>query len=213
MNHPDHARPLSARCTTIRMLQAFVAVAALGVFMPSHAAQPPAPAQPGVTAAQGDPMQAARKLHGEYVELQNRLGMIQEKALEAHPELQKQKQALEDLILAKMTSSSGKNANDELAAITSLEQKLRSKDTPETDRQALMTEFQAKAVAFRDAQVKTLQDPQVQKAQSEVMNATLAAMKQQDPHTDQLIQQLEQKQTEMKQMMESLGRTPGKANQ
>jgi alpha-D-ribose 1-methylphosphonate 5-triphosphate synthase subunit PhnG len=45
----------------------------------------------------------------------------------------------------------------------------------------------------------------VQKAQAALMDATLAAMKQQDPQTEELMQQLQQKQEQMKQMMESAG--------
>ena len=107
------------------------------------------------------------------MELQNRLGMIQEKAVKAHPELQKQNQALEELMMAKMTSSSGKNAQDELAEIGKLEQKLRSKDTPESERKALMVEYQDKAKAFHAAQLEVLQDPDVKKAQATLRGMAL----------------------------------------
>jgi len=170
--------------------------------MPLRAEPPTAPQ--GATAPQDDAMQAARQLHGEYVELQKRLGTIQEKAVKAHPELQKQQQALEELMMAKMNSS-GANPKDEMAALNKLEQKLRSKDTPDSERQTLMAEYQERAKTFRTAQHQALQDPEVQKAQSALMDATLAAMKQQDPQTDQLMQQLQQKQEQMKQMMESAG--------
>ena len=150
-------------------------------------------------------MQAARQLHGEYVELQNRLSLIQEKTIEAHPELQKQQQAFLDLMMAKMASGSDASPQDDLAAINKLEQKLRSKDTPDSERQTLMTEYQEKAMAFRTAQVEALKDPEVQKAQDALRDATVTAMKQQDPQTTQLMEQLQQKQDEMKQMLEAAG--------
>ena len=196
MNRSDETGSLFARHTTARALVALLAVAALGTVMPSQA-EPPA--------AQGDSMQAARQLHGEYVELQNRLSLIQEKTMEAHPELQKQEQAFLDLMMAKMTSSSGGSPKDDLVAIEKLEQKLRSEDTPDGERQALMAEYQEKAMAFRTAQVQALKDPEVQKAQGALRDATLTAMKQQDSQTEQLMQQLEQKQNEMKQMLEAAG--------
>ncbi|MFZ0468071.1 MAG: hypothetical protein WAL92_04045 [Thiogranum sp.] len=170
--------------------------------MPLRAEPPTAPQ--GATAPQDDAMQAARQLHGEYVDLQKRLGMIQEKAVKAHPELQKQQRALEELMMAKM-SSGGANPKDEMAALNKLEQKLRSEDTPDSERQTLMAEYQERAKTFRTAQHQALQDPEVQKAQAALMDATLAAMKQQDPETEQLMQQLQQKQEQMKQMMESAG--------
>jgi len=197
MTRSSHIRSLYARCTAARALFALVAVAALGAIPPVQA-EPPA--------AQEDSMQAARQLHGEYVELQNRLGMIQEKTLEAHPELQKQEQALVDLMMAKMSGSGG-SAKDELAAIEKLEQTLRSEDTPDSEREALMTQYREKATAFRSAQMQALQDPEVKKAQSALMEATLAAMKQQDPQTEELMQQLQLKGEQLQQMMEASGST------
>jgi hypothetical protein len=196
MNRSNQSTSLFLRCTSARALVALLAVAALGTVMPSQA-EPPA--------AQEDSMQAARQLHGEYVELQNRLSLIQEKTMEAHPELQKQEQAFLDLMMAKMTSSGGGSPKDDLVAIEKLEQKLRSEDTPDGERQALMAEYQEKAMAFRTAQVQALKDPEVQKAQGALRDATLTAMKQQDPQTEQLMQQLEQKENEMKQMLEAAG--------
>ena len=196
MNRSNHARSLFARCFTARSLRVLCAVAALGTLAPSQA-EPPA--------AQDDPMQAARQLHGEYVELQNRLSLIQEKTIEAHPELQKQQQAFLDLMMAKMASGGDASPQDDLAAIDKLEQKLRSKDTPDSERQTLMTEYQEKAMAFRTAQVEALKDPEVRKAQDALRDATVTAMQQQDPQTRQLMEQLQQKQDEMKQMLEAAG--------
>jgi hypothetical protein len=196
MNRSNQARSLFARCTTARTLLALLAFAALGTVLPLQA-------EPSAT--QGDSMQAARQLHGEYVELQNRLSLIQEKTMEAHPELKKQEQAFLDLMMAKMKSSSGASPKDDLATIEKLEQKLRSEDTPDSERQALMAEYQEKAMAFRTAQVEALKDPEVQKAQGALRDATLTAMKQQDPQTEQLMQQLQQKQDEMKRMLEAAG--------
>jgi hypothetical protein len=196
MNLPDQARPLFAQGTTIRTLQALIAVVALSTLMPLRAEPPTAPQ--GATAPQDDTMQAARQLHSEYVALQKRVGMIQENAVKAHPELQKQQRALEELIMAKM-SSGGANPKDEMAALNKLEQKLRSEDTPDSERQTLMAEYQERAQTFRTAQHQALQDPEVQKARAALMDATLAAMKQQDPQTEELMQQLQQKQEQMKQ--------------
>jgi len=202
MNRPDQARPLFTPRATIRTLTALAAVVALSTLTPLRAEPPPTPQ--GATAPQDDTMQAARQLHGEYVDLQKRLGMIQENAVKAHPELQKQQRALEELMMAKM-SSGGANPKDEMAALNKLEQKLRSEDTPDSERQTLMAEYQERAKTFRTAQHQALQDPEVQKAQAALMDATLAAMKQQDPQTEELMQQLQKKQEEMKQMMESAG--------
>jgi len=195
MNRSNQARSLFTRCFTAGSLRLLCAVAALGIVASSQA-EPPA--------AQDNPMQAAKQVHGEYVELQNRLSLIQEKTMEAHPELQQQQQAFLDLMMAKMASG-GASPKDDLATIEKLERKLRSEATPESERQTLMSEYQEKAMAFRTAQVEALKDPEVQKAQGALRDATLTAMKQQDPQTEQLMEQLQQKQDEMKQMLEAAG--------
>ena len=204
MNRSNQAKSLFARCRNIPSLAVLATMATLTTVTPLQA-EPPAASQ-DATAAQEETMQAAKQLHGEYVELQNRLGLIQEKTMQANPELQKQEQAFLDLMMSKMPGSDA-SAKDQLAVIDTLEQKLRSADTPDSERQALMVEYQEKAMAFRSAQMQALKDPEVQKAQGALMDATATAMKKQDPQTEQLMQQLQQKQDEMKQMMEAAGHT------
>jgi hypothetical protein len=190
---------LVARCATSRALLAAATVAALVPALPTHAQTPPA-----ADAGASDQMQAARQVHVEYIKLQQRLGEIQKKTMEANPELQKQEKAFMDLMMQKMTSS-GTNAKEELAAIEDLEKKLANKDTPEAERQTLLNEYRQKAVAFRTAQMKAMKDPEVAKAQEALTSATMDAMKKQDPQTEQLLKELEQKQVQMQQIMQSAG--------
>jgi hypothetical protein len=195
VNPFNAARYLFARCPTARAL---LALAALTPVVTLHAEPPPAAPAPG------GQMEAAKQVHSEYMELQNRLAQIQKKTMEAHPELQQQEKAFMDLMMTKMTSADG-NAKDDLAAIEKLEQQLRSADTPAGDRQKLMGEYQQKATAFRTAQMQAFKDPEVQKAQQALMTATVTAMKKEDPRTEQIMQQLQQKQEELKNLMESAG--------
>lgn len=201
MNLTSCPRGLFTRHTTNRLLLVLAAVAALGPLVSLQAAPP---AAQEATTAQDDSNQAARKLHSEYLELQNRVNLIEEKTMEAHPELQKQQQAFLELMIAKM-SSTGASAKDDLARIEQLEQKLRSEDTPDAERQALMAEYQEKARAFRVAQMQVLKDPEVQQAQGALMHAKLAAMKEEDPQTEQLMEQLQQKHQQIQQLMEAAG--------
>jgi hypothetical protein len=196
----SQARSLFARSPTARSLLALAAVAALAAAVPLQA-EPPAKA-PATTAAEDEQMQQARKLHGEYVALQERLTGIQEKTIAADPELQKQQQAMMDLVMAKMDQAGGSSAKDDMAALQELEQKLRSEDTPEKQREALMAEYQEKAMAFRNVQMQALKDPEVQQSQESLMEATVAAMKKQDPQTEELMQQMRHKQEQMKRLME-----------
>lgn len=187
----------------IRKFQAVVVLVALGVVTPLRADPPTAPQ--GGAGPQSEQMQAAKKLYGEYMALQQRLARIQQKAVQAHPELQKQGKDLQALMMAKMSSSTGINAKDEMAAINEMEQKLRNKDTPDSEREKLMPEYQKKVKAFRDAQQQVLQDPQVQKARTALMAATTAAMKKEDPQTAELMAQAKQKQAELQKLTESAG--------
>jgi uncharacterized membrane protein YdfJ with MMPL/SSD domain len=193
----DSGRSVLARCTTARGLLALAAVAALAPVLPLHAAPPSA-------AGANDPMQAAKQVHVEYMQLQNRLAQIQKKTIEANPELQKQEKAFMELMMSKMTIK-GTTPKEELAALEKLKQKLGSKETPESERKALLDEYRAKASAFGTAQMKALQDPEVAKAREALMTATLAAMKKQDPQSEELMQQMQQKQQEMQQIMQSAG--------
>ena len=197
------ARNLFAPFSAIRVLQLLLAAVALGTVISLRAESPATPQ--GAPGPQDEQMQAARQVHTDYIELQQRLEMIQQRAMKAHPELQKQEQDLQALIMSKMTGSTGVNAKQEMAAINEIEQKLDNKDTPESERQKLIPEYQKRAKAFRDAQMQAAQDPEVQQAWTALMNATTAAMKQEDPQTGQLMEQLKQKQAELQKLMESGG--------
>ncbi|MGD2076125.1 MAG: hypothetical protein PVG38_14580 [Gammaproteobacteria bacterium] len=200
MKRIDRTRSLFARSGLIPTLLATVAAVALTAAAPLQAEAP---------AGEDDPMHAAKQMHGEYVQLQKRLNKIQAETMKAHPELKEQEQAFLDLMMSKMDTS-GATAEADLAEIEGLEQKLRSGDTPESERKELMSTYQEKAMAFRAAQVEALKDPEVQKAQKELMDATMAAMKEQDPQTEEIMEQLKEKQEEMKQMMESAGQSQAK---
>jgi hypothetical protein len=198
------ARNPFAPFAAIRALQLLLAAVALGTVISLRAESPTTPQ--GVPDPQNEQMQAARQLHADYIELQQRLEKIQQRVMKVHPELQKQEQDLQVLIMSKMTSSTGVNAKQEMAAINEIEQKLDNKDTPESERQKLMPEYQKRAKAFRDAQIQAAQDSEVQQAWAALINATTAAMKQEDPQTEQLMEQLKQKQSELQKLMETGGR-------
>ena len=201
MKCPNQQRNLFAPIGVTRKLQVLLAAVALGTVMSLRAESPTAPED--VPDPESEQMQAARQLHDDYVELQRRLAEIQHKAMQARPELQKQKQDFQALMLSKMSSSTGVDAEDEMAAIKEIEQKVRNKDTPDSERQKLIPEHQKRVTALRDAQIQVMQDPEVQQARAALMNATTDAMKQEDAQTEQLIEQLNQKQAELQKLMES----------
>jgi chromosome segregation ATPase len=197
------AKSIFARSTTPRTLLALVAVAALAPAVAAEAAPPPAAASAPAPGKAGS-MEGVQKIHTEYMNLQQRLAQIQQKTMQAHPELQKQEKAFMDLMLSKM-STGGTSGKAQMDALHELEEKLSNKSTPADERKTLMSEYQQKMTAFRTAQMQAMKDPEVQKAQESLMKATVAAMKKEDPQTEQLMQQIEQKQEQLKTMMESAG--------
>jgi hypothetical protein len=195
----NRAKTISARSTTLRTLFALAALAPAAAVQAAPPAAAPAPA-PG----KGGSMEAVQQIHTEYMELQQRLAQIQQKTMKAHPELQKQEKAFMDLMLSKM-STGGTSAKDQMDSLHKLEEKLGNNSTPADERKKLMSEYQQKMTAFRTAQMQAMKDPQVEKARESLMNATVAAMKKEDPQTEQLMQQIEQKQAQLKKAMESSG--------
>jgi chromosome segregation ATPase len=212
MNRFNQPRSLFARLTDARRLLPLAVAAGLVVAMPLQAeetpqpqATPPAQAvPPAATPEQNKQMQEIQSVHAEYMELQKRITQIQNDTLQAHPELKKEEEALRTLVLEKM-SSSGKSAKDDMDEIIKLEQKLRSGETPEDERETLMSEYQKKAVTFRNAQNEAMKNPEVQAAQKKFREDVMSAMKEKDPQVEQLMQQLQEKQQQLSQMMKSAG--------
>jgi chromosome segregation ATPase len=206
MNIFKQARPLFAPASRFRRFLPLVVAAGLALAMPVQAEDTPQPQEtaPATTPEQTKQMQEIQGVHAEYMELQKRITQIQRDALQAHPELEKQEQSLRDLVLSKM-SSSGKNAKEDMDEIMKLEEKLRSSDTPASERETLMSEYQKKAVAFRNAQNEAMKNPEVQAAQKKLMDDVMTAMKEKDPQVEQLMQQLQQKQKQLSQMMKDAG--------
>jgi hypothetical protein len=217
MNRFNQPRSFFARLTDARRLLPLAVAAGLVVAMPLQAeetpqpqatppaqAAPPAATPPAATPEQNKQMQEIQSVHAEYMELQKRITQIQNDTLQAHPELKKEEEALRNLVLEKM-SSSGKSAKDDMDEIIKLEQKLRSGETPEDERETLMSEYQKKAVTFRNAQNEAMKNPEVQAAQKKFMEDVMTAMKEKDPQVEQLMQQLQEKQQQLSQMMRSAG--------
>ena len=207
MNRFNQPMSLFARLTDVRRLLPLAVATGLVMAMPLQAAEEasqPQSAPPAATPEQNQQMQEIQSVHAEYMELQKHITQIQNDTLQAHPELKKEEEALRTLVLEKM-SSSGKSAKDDMDEIIKLEQKLRSGETPEEERETLMSEYQKKAVTFRNAQNEAMKNPEVQAAQKKFREDVMSAMKEKDPQVEQLMQQLQEKQQQLSQMMKSAG--------
>jgi len=206
MNMSPKPRSLFARINRTARLLPLTVAAGLFAAIPVHGedATKPQAAAPAAASEQSQKMQEIQGVHAEYMELQKRVAQVQRDTLQAHPELEKEEQSLRDLVLAKM-SSNGKSAKDDMDELMKMEEKLRNAETPASERETLMADYQKKAVAFRNAQNEAMKNPEVQAAQKKLMDDVMTAMKEKDPQIDQLMQQLQQKQQQLSQMMKDAG--------
>jgi hypothetical protein len=185
---------------------AFVSAAVLLAIAPLHAQQQVM--QHSMTPEQSELQKAYQETHADYMAAQQRLKKIQRDTLQAHPELQKQEQSFNDLLMEEMKNE-GHTPKLDLAEIEKLQERLQGSEVPDSERQTLMGDFQGKMIAYRKAQAKAMQTQKMQKAQGDLMESMVTAMKAQDPKTEQLIQQMTQKRQELERMMESATQAQG----
>jgi chromosome segregation ATPase len=215
MNHESQHRLPLARRTGYRGLPALAVAAGLAIATSLQAQDAPKAqgtpnphsTQPAMTPEQNKQINEIQGVYAEYMKLQKHLAQIQRDTLQAHPELQKQEQDLRDLIVDKMNSN-GQNVKEEMTEIKKIEEKLRSSDTPESERSALKSDYQKKTMAFRNAQTQAMKNPEVQAAQKKLMNDLVPAMKEENPQTEQLMQQMQEKRQQLSQMLKAAGHTP-----
>ena len=185
---------------------AFVSAAVLLTIAPLHAQQQVM--QHSMTPEQSELQKAYQETHADYMAAQQRLKKIQRDTLQAHPELQKQEQSFNDLLMEEMKNE-GHSPKQDLAEIEKIQKRLQGSEVPDSERQALMGDFQEKMIAYRKAQAKAMKSQKMQEAQGDLMDAMVTAMKAQDPKTEQLIEKMTQKRQELERMMESATQTQG----
>ncbi|MEJ2380554.1 MAG: hypothetical protein P8076_05130 [Gammaproteobacteria bacterium] len=178
-------------------------LAAAGPLQAAPAADSQAGAPPAMTPAQRKQLQEFRQTRQELAQIQQKLERIRREALHSHPDLQKQQKAFGDLMMAKMKEN-GHTPKKDLAELRQLQAKLRSKDTPAADRQTLLMQLKRRAAAFGQAQREAMRSPKLQKAREDLMHATVKAMKEKHPETEQLIQQAQAKQRKLIQIRQSV---------
>ena len=178
------------------LLAAMVAVGGVSV---SHAEQSPPTAKD--PASQLNPEQRAhlerfQKKRAELMQLGQQLDQIRQEAERNNPQLKEKEKAFGEMVATEMKKNGG-TPKEDLAELRELQAKLRDQNTPDADRQALMVRLQRKAQEFDQARRQALQNPELQKAQGELLQDMMAAMKKQDPRAEQIMQQMQQTQQEM----------------
>jgi hypothetical protein len=201
--------------TTYRFTRILTGVV-LSAFIAAPAAGQPAQGGgggqgPGMMQQKGDP--ELRNAQKKMRDLRKQLGEIQQKALDNNPELKQQRKDLRSL-MQKKVKGQVEGADSKMARLKEIRSKLQNnKDIPKSERQKLMKEFQSTAQLFQQAQQKAMQDPEVQQARKKFQKDLRAAMKEEDPNAEQLIQDLQQAQKDFQKKLQERfsgkGQKPG----
>jgi hypothetical protein len=123
--------------------------------------------------------------------LQQELMQIQNATLEANPALVDQQEQLGALVRETMREN-GHTPEADLEKMSEIRDTLEAGNVGEAERETLVTEFQELRAEFVGARQQAAADPQVQQEQQAFQEALLTAMREQDPRTDQLVQQMAQ---------------------
>jgi len=179
---------------------------ALGGFAPAVAAQPNAgtppeatgQGQPGGT-AQREGIQQMQQARRELQKTNQELAAIREKTLENNPELAKRRDELSALVQETM-SEQGHDPDAQIERLEELRKKMQSGDVEASERREILQEAQSQQQQLQQAQQAALQDEEVQQAREAFGEDLIAAMKEEDPRTEELIQKLDKQRRALREM-------------
>lgn len=156
----------------------------------------------GASSMSKEDQQELKQAQQKVRDLRQQIGQIQQKAMKNNPDLQKQQEDLKGLVKEKMKAK-GQNPDEDLSRMKEIRKKLSgSEDLPKGERQKLMQEFQKTAQSFQQAQKSVMQDEEVQEARDQFRSDLMAAMKEENPKVEQMIQDMEQAQKDFQQLMQ-----------
>lgn len=145
-------------------------------------------------------MQELHKLQQKMRNVGQQLDEIRQQALEAKPELQEQQGEYQSLLFETMKEQ-GNDPASELTRMREIEGQIQDQELAEEERKQLIMEYRQKDVGLQQASRKAMQDEEVREAAEELSEATVAAMREHNPKTEELLQEMEQLRQEIQQMM------------
>lgn len=174
---------------------------ALAVASPAKSAKGPvpAPAQQGQGSAAGS-QQDPRALLQEMEKIQQDLLQIQEAALETNPELRKQAEALQNTLLEAMRAE-GFDPVQSLNRMEKLERELQSGAADAEKRPDLIAQLRREQRQLMLAEQAALEREEVRKAREQFMNNLMAAMRKENPRTDDLMASLKDKNAQLQEIV------------
>jgi hypothetical protein len=174
--------------------QVFVVAALAAMALPVYAESAPSG---GLTP---DQMQEIQKLQQEMQAVGQQLDAIQQATLEAKPELQEQQEQYRTMLIEAMQEQ-GADPEPLLDRMGEIQEQLRDEELDKEKRQQLINIYREKDMRLQQARQGAMQDEKVRKAAEELSQATLAAMREQDPKTEGLLREVEQLRQQMQELM------------
>jgi cysteinyl-tRNA synthetase len=160
-------------------------------------------AVPGIATAQDGAsadQQQAQKLMQEYRQKATKLQEIHEETIQSNPELKQQQKEFEKGVRSAVDDQ-GYDVEKGQERVKEMAQKLQSGDLSDSERKALMKDFQAERRQMTQARDAALQKPEIKSAGEKLQQDTLAAMKKQDGQTDKLLKEMDKLRGELRSQM------------
>lgn len=152
--------------------------------------------------------QQAQQLMQEYRQKATTLQEIHTETIEANPDLAEQQAEFESEV-REAVEDQGYDIETGQERIQSLAGQLQEdSDLSEEERQAVMQDFAAERRSLQQARAAALEQPEIQEAGQKLQQDTMAAMQEQSPQTEQLMQEMQSLRSELQAAMPAQG-APG----
>lgn len=195
----NHQAPrVRSRVLSVGAAVAFAVLAgAVAAQQAPQQSAPPAASQ----APAGDLLQKVQQKQAEIQQLNQQLAKIQQETIEANPELATQRDDLLELVDTKMTEA-GHDPDASREKIEDLQGQLDSGELSDEETRSVGQELRQQQSSLQQAQGQAMQDQQVQQEIQQLNEELVAAMREQNPQTDELIAQLQTAQQEYQALMQ-----------
>lgn len=144
------------------------------------------------------PSSDQQKLMQAYSQDAQQLKAIHDKAVKNNPDLVKQQKQFQEQVRSAIKDQ-GYDLDAGQDRMQALVKKLQSKDLSDDQRKEVMQKFQTERQKLTKAQNAALAEPEIKQAGEKLQNDTIAAMKKEDPKTDQLISDMKSKRDQLQQ--------------
>ncbi|MEJ2604529.1 MAG: hypothetical protein P8172_14805 [Gammaproteobacteria bacterium] len=191
----------------LSLVSAAAALLALGAI--DAAAQMPE-GHPGMGSGGGELMQKIQSKRMEIERINQQLMDIQRQAIEANPQLAKQRDELISFVDTKM-GEAGYDTDAGRDRIEKLQSEMQSGELSAEDEQANRQALRQEMGAMQQAQGQVMQDEEFQSKREALNENLVEAMQEQSPQTESLIAQLEQAQQEYRQLAQQAMQQQGMA--